>query len=415
MVKTNMNEDDMTETTYAMNAESRALLKELEEDAPEKAKLTEVEIEEKYSASQAKIYIQRNDFLIPNILQMVKEKEVFDLTPSYQRRLRWSDKKKSHLIESLLMNVPIPPIFLYEKEFAKYEVMDGQQRLKTITGFYNNEFKLRDLKKWSELNGRYFSSLPPKIQAGLSRRGLAAVIVLTESSQDEPSAMELRQYVFERLNTGGQILNAQEVRNCIYSGNLNDTLVRIARSELFTSTWGIPPKESGEPQHISVNLTRNSLYSTMSDCLIVLRFFALLDLSTFKGSMKNFLDIYMADRLSMTKKHCKNLEHDYVLSLKAARDIYGECLFRLPGRTGKLNGRRSIPLADVVLISIHSHLKQAEKLIRNREYITNKTKEMLLDKDNYLAIVGHGITKAAIEKRIKLFDNLMKQTLTLGE
>lgn len=415
MVKTNMNDDEIADIPYAINAESRALLKELEEDVPERAKLTEVEIEEKYSSSQAKIYIQRNDFLIPNILQMVKDKEILDLTPSYQRRLRWSDKKKSHLIESLLMNVPIPPIFLYEKEFAKYEVMDGQQRLKTITGFYNNEFKLRDLKKWSELNGRNFSGLPPKIQAGLSRRGLAAVIVLTESSKDESSAMELRQYVFERLNTGGQILNAQEVRNCIYAGNLNDTLVRIARSELFTSSWGIPPKESGEPQHVSIHLTRNSLYSTMSDCLIVLRFFALLDLSNFKVSMKTFLDNYMSNRLSLTKKQCNDLEQDYMLSLKTARDIYGECLFRLPGRSGELDGRRSIPLADVVLISIHSHLNQADKLIRNKEYITTETKKMLSDKDNYLTIVGHGITKAAIEKRINLFDNLMKQALTSGE
>ncbi len=413
MVEIRKYEDDIPEATYVMNPESRALLKELEEDIPEKEKLTEIQIEEKYSNSQANIYIQRNDFLIPNILQMANNKEFLDLTPSYQRRLRWSDKKKSHLIESLLMNVPIPPIFLYEKEFAKYEVMDGQQRLKTITSFYNNEFKLRDLKKWSELNGRTYRELPPKIQAGLSRRGLAAVIVLTESSQDESSAMELRQYVFERLNTGGQRLNAQEVRNCIYSGNLNDTLIRIARSQLFTSAWGIPPKESQEPQHVSRNLTKNSLYSTMSDCQIVLRFFALLDLSKFKGGMKKFLDDYMADKI--TKKRCNSLEHDYMRTLEVARAIYGESLFRLPGRSGELNGRRSVPLADVVLISIYPQLKQADKLIQKKEYITTKTKELLSNKDNYLAIVGHGITKPAIKKRIQLFNNLMKQALISGE
>jgi hypothetical protein len=155
------------------------------------------------------------------------------------------------------MNVPIPPIFLYERDLAQYEVMDGQQRLNAIRSFVSNEFKLRDLKTWPELNTRRFVDLPPRIQAGLMRRGLAAVIVLTESGQDELTAMELRQYVFERLTTGGESLNAQEIRNCIFSKHFNDRLVSIARSEIFTKVWGIPAKESHEPQKVSRKLATN--------------------------------------------------------------------------------------------------------------------------------------------------------------
>lgn len=78
----------------------------------------EAKIIKKYDEDQPKIIAQRNDFLVPNILQMVRSKEVLNLTPTYQRRLRWSDVKRSRLVESLLMNIPIPPIFLYEHELA---------------------------------------------------------------------------------------------------------------------------------------------------------------------------------------------------------------------------------------------------------------------------------------------------------
>jgi hypothetical protein len=126
--------------------EQDALINELEDDETPTEDLTEAAIEAKYDSNQNQIFIQRNDFLIPNILQMVKNRDVLDLSPSYQRRTRWNDKKRSHLIESLLMNVPIPPLFLYERDLAKYEVMDGQQRLDAIRSFLANEFKLRDLK-----------------------------------------------------------------------------------------------------------------------------------------------------------------------------------------------------------------------------------------------------------------------------
>ena len=140
--------------------------------------MTEADIVQKYNEGQARIVIQRNDFLIPNILQMVEKRNILDISPPYQRRKRWNPKKRSHLIESLLMNIPIPPIFLYERDLAQYEVMDGQQRLDTIRGFFNNEFSLVNLEKWPELNNRRYSELPNRIQAGLNRRGLAAVIIL---------------------------------------------------------------------------------------------------------------------------------------------------------------------------------------------------------------------------------------------
>src|SRR5713101_1338077 len=106
---------------YSNAEEDEQILEELEADDEDGRPLSEAEIVDKYDTGQSRIIIQRNDFLVPNILQMVADKAILDVVPKYQRRYRWNNKKKSQLIESLLINIPIPPIFLYEREYAKYE------------------------------------------------------------------------------------------------------------------------------------------------------------------------------------------------------------------------------------------------------------------------------------------------------
>jgi len=388
------------------------ILEELEQDEQEIRQSTEAEIVQKYDEGQARIVIQRNDFLIPNILQMVKDRDILNLAPSYQRRKRWNDTKRSHLIESLLMNIPIPPVFLYERDLAKYEVMDGQQRMDTIRAFFKNEFTLRNLKKWVELNGKHYSDLPSRIQAGLNRRGLAAVIILTESGQSSKEAMEIRQYVFERLNTGGEKLNPQEIRNCIYASPFNDILVEIARSELFTSAWDIPPKEPDEPHRASKALEKNRLYSTMADCEIVLRFFSMIDMEYFKGGMRKSLNDCMIRMKSLNKKDCELLKKQYSSLLQTAKKVYGDFIFRLPNKSGELMGRHSVPLSDAILVSIYQIGKRkASKLICVRDIIVSETKKALLSEHTYQLLVGRANTKSSIQDRILLITKIFKKAL----
>ncbi|BAQ62700.1 conserved hypothetical protein [Geminocystis sp. NIES-3708] len=94
------------------------------------------------------------------------------LNPEYQRRKRWDDIRKSRLIESFILNVPIPPIFLYEVDYSIYEVMDGQQRLTAIYDFYKGRFELKGLEYWRELNGRKYNNLPEQVKRGIDRRYL---------------------------------------------------------------------------------------------------------------------------------------------------------------------------------------------------------------------------------------------------
>ncbi len=392
--------------------EENDILEEMEEEDVEEIESSELDIVKKYDEGQARIVIQRNDFLIPNILQMVKDRDILNLAPTYQRRKRWSNTKRSHLIESLLINIPIPPVFLYERDLAKYEVMDGQQRMDAIRGFFKNEFALTNLKKWPELNGRVYSDLPSRIQAGLNRRGLSAVIILTESGQSEEVAMEIRQYVFERLNTGGEKLNPQEIRNCIYSSPFNDMLVELARTNLFTTAWNIPPKEPGEPNKISKKLETNRLYSVMADCEIVLRFFALGEMKYFKGGMKRALDDCMKREKTLTKKECLAQKIKYIHCLSIATKTFGPVLFRLPSKNDELTGRHSVPLSDAILLGIRSlSAKDANKLPRYSTKIVAKINKMLTTEETYKTLVGRANTKSSIVERINLVSDVFKSVV----
>ena len=128
--------------------------------------LTDEEINNKYSEGEARIITENGSIKLPLINGMFKSSN-YVLRPKYQRRITWNNKKRSKLIESFIMNIPVPPVFLYETEFGMYQVMDGLQRISTIMDFFDNKFSLEGLVEWNELNGRFYKDLPQKIKEGI--------------------------------------------------------------------------------------------------------------------------------------------------------------------------------------------------------------------------------------------------------
>src|SRR5262245_38143084 len=114
-------------------------------------------IEKKYQALMRQIVSQKLDLPVSTLPAMLKEQ--IKLNPDFQRRDRWDEKRQSRLIESLIMNVPIPPVFLGEDEYGQYVVLDGRQRLTAISDFLNNDLELRNLQVWDELNGKRYADL----------------------------------------------------------------------------------------------------------------------------------------------------------------------------------------------------------------------------------------------------------------
>jgi hypothetical protein len=268
------------------------------EEEPSKGKqkkvATAADLEKLYDDTSGRILQERNDFFLPQIRDFVQKRRWVNLRPEYQRRRRWDRKKQSRLIESLLMNVPVPPIFLYETDLSRYEVMDGQQRLVSIIEFYEGKLELGSLRAWSDLNGFRYQDLPERLKRGLDRRRISAVILLAESAApEEIQFADIRREVFERLNTGGTALNPQELRNSIYGGPFNDLIVDLARTPLFCKMWDIPV-HGRTPSNAQLEaLQNNELFRKMADCQIVLRFFAFREKEHVKGSVRSMLDSCM--------------------------------------------------------------------------------------------------------------------------
>ena len=255
-------------------------------------KLNDDEINAKYAKRELRIVTESNREQLPNFVDALKRKDWMDLQPFYQRRPRWDPVRQSRLVESFIMNIPVPPLFVYESDLAKYEVMDGQQRITAIRDFYTNKLELQGLDQWPELNGRIYDNLPTEIRKGIDRRSISYIVLLKESTVTSEDEALLRQQVFERLNTGGVKLSKQEIRNSIYHGAFNDLLLELAKNSHFRATWGLHQYTKEEEVNPPPELLMNPMYAKMGDVEIILRFFALRHADHYQRGMAGFLNLY---------------------------------------------------------------------------------------------------------------------------
>lgn len=222
------------------------------------------------------------DYTLQGLYDKDKEEEI--LIPSFQRRFVWTLSQSSRLIESFLLGLPVPSIFLYkEKESQKLLVIDGQQRLKTVFGCFKNifpdtkkPFYLKGVnKKWE---GKSFLDLSTPDKRRLKDSVLRAVIVEQLDPKDNTSIF----HIFQRLNTGGTVLSPQEIRNCIYQGKFNDLLKQLNHNKDWRKIIGLPVPNK-----------------RMRDMELILRFLGLYcsykgSYEEYKAPMKDFLSNFMA-------------------------------------------------------------------------------------------------------------------------
>lgn len=362
---------------------------------------SKTDIVEKYNSGEKRILTEINREKLPSFVESLKKNEYMDLRPFYQRRSRWDEKKQSRLIESFIINIPVPPIILYEQNYNSYEVMDGQQRITAIRDFYENKFKLTGLELWSELNGLTYQKLHPTIRAGIDRRSISSIVIITESTTNPEEAMFLKQLAFERLNTGGVDLSRQEVRHCLYNGKFDLLLLELSRHPIFAEAWGIPIKDD------SPDLEKNNLYKKMEDAELVLRFFALRNMEYFRDGIEGFLDLYMIKSKQFSDEDIELLREIFLETIELANQLYEANLFTPFG------AKKQIPYKayyDAVMVALSKHLSNAELLISKKYRVIEETKK-LLEKDELRLLTGGGKTKADIQKRIELFDNMLLQVI----
>ena len=370
-----------------------------EADGPERI-LSDEELSRKYADTQIRIVRSSLDFTLHTLAASIQDKTYINLSPGYQRRARWDKKKKSLLIESFLMNVPVPPLFLFEKDYNQYEVMDGRQRLEAISEFLENKYALTGLEFWPELQGKRFNDLPGTIQRGLLRRTLNAVVLLAETSRSDDS-FDIRLVLFRRLNTGGVKLNPQELRNALYPGVFNKALHDISRNELFVKVWKIPQRTRTEDEEPTAELQRNILYRSMMDCELILRFFGIRDAvaGKTKGSLRQIFDRTMERYSSLTESQVDLLKSEFLETLKRVTNALGYGFHVLP------DGQPSRPLYDAILVAAYAH--RAADLKENSAAIKAKLEAALAEPEQYDILVGRGNTLESIKERVALATTLL--------
>ena len=220
-----------------------------------------------------RLFTQPYDLVTTSLLDQIKNgtiqlRQLSD-RPKFQRWYVWPDRLASRLIESILMNVPIPPCYLAQDNEFKLDVIDGQQRIYSIHRFLDNQFRLRNLEVVTSLNNYYFHQLPATIRRKILTYTLRCVIVTNDSDP------EIRFEVFERLNTSTVPLNSQELRNSVSRGPLIDLLGVLAQDKSWLSI-----------------LRRKRPDSRMRGEELILRFFAfqVLGLATYKTPHKHWLN-----------------------------------------------------------------------------------------------------------------------------
>jgi hypothetical protein len=280
-----------------------------------------------------------------------------ELQPEFQRNFVWTPKKASKLVESVLLNVPIPVIYVAEDIGGKLEVVDGQQRLTSLTSFVDGrypdgrEFRLTSLQVLSELNGRRFSELSDEQQNEIWNATLRIIVIEKDSHPD------VKFEVFERLNEGAEKLNDQELRNCVYRGSYNILLGQLAENPYMLKIMG-----AKEP------------HNRMADRQLILRFFAMWRNThlKYRGPMKQFLNREMEGHRFATDREIAEMRTAFEKSIEMAYHVFGTNAFRRynPGtettrghwESNKLN----MGLWDTLLYSFSFYEKPQVILVADR-------------------------------------------------
>lgn len=358
-----------------------------------------------------RLNIETHDYPIKVIVEMIQDGDII-LRPHYQRGFIWDRTKSSLLIESVLLNIPLPPVYLAQEEDGTLSVIDGLQRLHTFLNYYEDKFPLRKLEGegLDELNKLTYSRLKkefPKAKRILDRGNIRTITVSKDSDPD------IKYDIFERLNSGSVKLNDQEIRNCIFHGKLNTLIMGTYNQE--KQKYENDGLRANKILQQAMNLTE--LHPRYLDAELVIRILAIIeyknDIDTkYKNSMKLLINDYMKENISANEKRLNDIKNIFENTIDKAHKVFENKLFKRYHNTDiEKTINRSI--IDCVMSSFIDY--KLEDLLNNKEEITNKMDEMLNDTSSkYLG----NITKMSFKDTVTKWTsskNILKDRLELWQ
>jgi len=313
------------------------------------------------------------------------------LKPELQRKYVWDKTEASRFIDSLLLGLPVPSIFLAKTSAERMLIIDGYQRIMTVydfvRGIYSGDGKVFKLSRSEKINSRWrgkaFSELGDVEQRKIRNTTIHAIIFV----QDHPSDTDTSLYqVFERINTSGRTLMPQEIRNCVYQGRLNDLLIELNRTEEWRDLYGA--KEDAR----------------MRDMEFILRFFALDPSETNainkdRISLKKHLNQYMKKNASLTDDQVEELRNRFLSAIRLVRETWGASAFHnvSPSDPSRLVRKFSPTIFDSISVAAGIAVSQGLDLARGDPESNRRL--LLQDPDYRSAISKETMTKESITRR----------------
>lgn len=309
----------------------------------------------------SELNIQEFKYSIYEIARQIKQGKII-LQPEFQRNLVWRQDQKNRFIESVLLDLPLPPIYLKKQQDGKQIVIDGLQRLSTLISFMNNEFPLKGLESLSVYNDSYFDAIDDKKDGSTARIENKQIYFYVL-----PSTVSLSVVydIFNRINTGGTQLTRQEIRNCIYQGKATLLLKKISENSIFRD---------------SIDNGISSLRMKDREAILRCIAFVILDFENdYNGSMDDFLEKALVLLGKMSEGSLKEIEQRSLAVFKLTNEVFGKANFRIPTKYSR--GRVNIALMESIFYAFykfvhkdanHAHLKDKITLmLQDNTYVNS--------------------------------------------
>lgn len=330
------------------------------------------------------VLMERAQFSIYELYRRYKRGDII-LAPDYQRKSVWNTPKKSKLVESVILNIPIPSIYFAEQKDGKWEVIDGQQRLRTFFDFLKGEFKLSALPVLVNLSNLDFESLESSHQRKIEDYSLHVFIIKENSHAD------IKFDIFERINEGATQLNAQELRNSMYRNGQNRYIKELSKTPSF------------------IRLTKGKISEKrLKNLEAVLRFLSFWKkgYEGYKGNMNSFLNDTMEHFFEYYPiENEKNVTKEFQETMQLIDDVLGSEAFMKTGAS-----RMNMSLFEVITYSFATLPK--EKIKENSKEIKEMYDELMQSNDDFIqAISSSTLSKKTVQSRFSIWMNHMQKII----
>lgn len=327
------------------------------------------------------IFVENKPFSLRQILELIDSEDI-ELSPDFQRNFIWDKTRQSRLIESILLGLPLPSIYLSQYEDGRLTVVDGLQRLSTIKSFLNNELKLSNLEYLDECNGFFFSGLGEVLSPLRLRRFTQTQIMCFVIDYRSPSKLKFD--LFRRLNTGGKPLNNQEIRNCLSRPEVQHVLKDMVKLQSFLDATAYSVKDTRmDAREAALRfLYFNEQYSPNLDNILGL----------YTGDMESTLDNFIDELNSRNIEQLRRVIPIYDRGLKNAHHLFGNNCFRkitndtLYGRRTPVN--KLLMLSFSVLLSRYNHETVTSKF--NQNELLAPLAELITDNEEVFQAITWG-------------------------